>query len=73
MCFGGSQPAVQPPPRAILAPIGTQAPVKPERGATKRVAGKKRPRRRGTGRSDLVISRPTGVNTGSGGVGIYNS
>jgi hypothetical protein len=70
MCFGSAPQAPPPPAPPAAAPIQQAKLATVKRGAPKRVGSKKRAR--GTGRSSMIIERPTGVNMNKGGVGVYS-
>lgn len=61
------------PPTSPLAPKAPTPLAKIDRGASSKVASstKSKSRRRGTARSELVANRPSGLNPGGRGVGIY--
>tara|TARA_Y100001956_G_C4012949_1_gene138497 strand:- start:48 stop:272 length:225 start_codon:yes stop_codon:yes gene_type:complete len=73
MCFA-SKPKIIKPPAPVLAPLMKNKTVDVKRGADDRVGGKKG-RRRGTGRTSLVVNRPeqspAGINPGAKGTGVY--
>ena len=71
MCFAKK------PKQIVAAPIPRAPepvqPAKVDRGSPSKVTSKGKSRRRGTARNDLVIDKtPSGVNTGTKGVGVYS-
>ncbi len=73
MClFKPKAPKVVKPPAPVQAPPPPTAPAKVARKRPT-YGGKTKTRLRGTGRSDLKVAPPSGVNSSRGSGGVYSS